>query len=152
MNMKAARLYGKNDLRVVDIPVADIGGDEMLVRVKAATVCGTDLRMFANGAKGVDGEHPMTLCHEFAGVVEKVGGDVSGYAAGQRVSIAPNFGCGICDRCVSGNSHHCARLKAIGVNMDGGFAEFVRVPAAAIAQGNVTPLADNVSFEAAAAN
>jgi L-iditol 2-dehydrogenase len=150
--MKAAKLYGKNDLRVVDVPVPEIGDDEMLVRVRAATVCGTDLRMYANGAAGVDEEHPLTLCHEFAGTVEKFGRDVKGYEKGQRVSVAPNIGCGVCDACVSGNSHHCGTLRAFGVHIDGAFAEFVRIPADAIAHGNVTPLPDDVSFEAGAAN
>jgi len=152
MKMKAARLYGKNDLRVVDVPVPGIGPGELLLRVKAATVCGTDLRMLNNGYAGVDEEHPLTLCHEFAGTSEKLGEGVNGYEAGQRVSVAPNIGCGICDMCVSGNGHHCKKLIAIGINMDGAFAEFIRIPAAAVAQGNVTPLADGVSFEAAAAN
>jgi len=150
--MKAAKLYGKNDLRITDVPVPEIAEDEMLLRVKAATVCGTDLRMYANGAAGATEEHPLTLCHEFAGTIEKLGSAVTGYTAEQRVSIAPNIGCGICDACVSGNSHHCKNLMALGIHADGGFAEFVRIPAAAIAHGNVTPLADGVSFEAAAAN
>jgi L-iditol 2-dehydrogenase len=150
--MKAARLYGKNDLRVVDVPKPDIGEDEMLVRVRAATVCGTDLRMYANGAAGVDENHPLTLCHEFAGTIEKLGKDVRRYEEGQRVSVAPNIGCGVCDACVSGDSHHCKELKAFGVHIDGAFAEFVKIPAAAIRNGNVTPIADSVSFAAAAAN
>ena len=150
--MKAAKLYGKNDLRIVDIPVPEIGVDEILLRVKAGTVCGTDLRMYANGAAAASEESPLTLCHEFAGTIEKVGSAVIGYEEGQRVSIAPNIGCGICDMCVSGNGHHCKQLKALGVNYDGGFAEFTVVPNAAIVLGNVTPLADNVSFVAAAAN
>jgi L-iditol 2-dehydrogenase len=150
--MKAARLYGKGDLRVDDVPTPEITDDEMLIRVRAATVCGTDLRMYANGAAGVDGEHPLTLCHEFAGTVEKLGKNVKGYEVGQRVSVAPNIGCGICDACVSGNGHHCDELVAIGVHIDGAFAEFVRIPAIAIAHGNVTPLADKVSYKAAAAN
>jgi len=150
--MKAAKLCGKNDLRIVDVPVPEISDDEILLRVKAATVCGTDLRMYANGAAGIDEEHPLTLCHEFAGTIEKLGKNVKGYEAGQRVSIAPNIGCGICDMCVSGNGHHCKKLVAIGVNFDGGFAEFAKIPAAAIVLGNVTPLAGGVSFEAAAAN
>ena len=150
--MKAAKLYGKNDLRIVDIPVPEIADDEMLLRVRAATVCGTDLSMLAQGEIGADEDHPLTLCHEFSGTIEKLGADVRGYEVGQRVSIAPNIGCGICGACISGNSHHCKELIAIGVNMDGGFAEYVRIPSIAIAHGNVTPIADNVSFEAAAAN
>ncbi|MDR1291995.1 MAG: alcohol dehydrogenase catalytic domain-containing protein [Clostridiales Family XIII bacterium] len=150
--MKAARLYGKNDLRVDDVPTPGIADDEMLVRVRAATVCGTDLRMYANGAAGIDEGRPLTLCHEFAGTIEKLGKKVKGYELGQRVSVAPNIGCGICDVCVSGDSHHCGGLVAIGVHIDGAFAEFVRIPALAIAHGNVTPIADKVSFRAAAAN
>ena len=150
--MKAAKLFGKKDLRVVDAPVPEIGKDEMLLKVKAATVCGTDLRMYANGAEGATEERPLTLCHEFAGMIERVGSAVTGYKAGQRVSVAPNIGCGVCDACVSGNSHHCKKLTALGIHIDGGFAEYVRIPAAAIAHGNVTPLADGVSFEAGAAN
>jgi len=150
--MKAARLYGKNDLRIVDVPVPEIAPDEILLRVRAATVCGTDLRMYANGAAGVSEDHPLTLCHEFAGIIEKTGENVTGYEPGQRVSVAPNIGCGICDFCIAGNSHHCKKLIALGIHMDGGFAEFVRIPAGAIVHGNVTPLAASVSFEAAAAN
>ena len=152
MNMRVARLYGKNDLRVEDIPVPDINDDEILVRVKAAALCGTDYRMYSNGAAGVDEKNPLVLCHEFAGVIEKTGGRVDAYKAGQRVSVAPNIGCGVCDFCVSGNSHHCTSLVALGVHMDGGFAEFVKIPKPAVQLGNVTVLDDKVSFEAAAAN
>ena len=152
MTMLAARLYGKGDLRLERVPVPEIGDDEILLRVKAATVCGTDLRMFQNGAAGASPEHPLILCHEFAGVIEKAGKHVTCYAPGQRVAVAPNFGCGICDRCVAGESHHCPELLALGVHIDGGFAEFVHIPAAAVRLGNVTPLMDNVSFLAGSGN
>jgi len=150
--MLAARLFGKEDIRVVEVPVPETGNGEALLRVKAGTVCGTDLRMYKNGTEGVDENHPLTLCHEFAGIVERVGGGVTFLKEGQRVSVAPNIGCGVCDRCVSGNSHHCKHLRALGVQMDGGFAEFVRIPKEAVQNGNVTPLPDNVSYTAAAAN
>lgn len=152
MKMLAARLYGKNDVRVEQIPAPEIEDGEMLIRVKAAAVCGTDLRMFQNGAAGINENNPLVLCHEFSGVIEKTGSRVNGYTAGQRVSVAPNIGCGVCDNCVGGQSHHCSELLALGVHLNGGFAEFVRIPAAAVTLGNVTPLADNISFEAAAAN
>ena len=63
-----------------------------------------------------------------------------------RVAIAPNMGCGTCDMCVSGNGHLCPTYGALGVNMDGGFAEYVRIPEMAVRGGNVTLLSDRVSF------
>ena len=152
MNMMAARLYGKNDLRVEQMPVPEIGDDEILLKVKAAAICGTDLRMLSNGVAWIDELHPLVLCHEFAGIIEQVGANVPGYGVGQRVSVATNIGCGICNRCVSGKSHHCVDNAALGINIDGGFAEYVRIPATAVRLGNVTLLGDNVSYEAAAAN
>lgn len=150
--MRAARLYGPRDIRVQTVPVPEIGPGELLLRVKAATVCGTDLRMFGFGANGVDENHPLTLCHEFAGVIEKTGPGVDGFEPGERVSVAPNIGCGRCFSCVSGQSHHCETLSALGVHMDGGFAEYVKIPARAVVLGNVVPLPETVSFAAAAAN
>ena len=150
--MLAARLFGKEDLRIVEVPVPSTGEGEILVRVKAGTLCGTDLRMYRNGAAGVDEDHPLTLCHEFAGIVEDIGSGSTHLERGERVSVAPNIGCGVCDRCVSGNSHHCKKMTAFGIHMDGWFAEFVRIPKEAVNNGNVMPIAPGVSFAAAAAN
>ncbi len=144
--MKAARLFGKGDLQVVSVPDPEVGEGEILVRVGASMICGTDVRMLKNGAKVL----PVTLGHELAGVVEEVGPSVRGYRRGQRVAVAPNYGCGVCDQCVAGRTHHCAELQAIGIHVDGGFAEAVRVPAAAVAQGNVCPIPDGLSFAEAA--
>lgn len=152
MKMKAARLYGKKDLRVENIPVPQILEDEILLRVKAAAICGTDLRMYQNGLSGIDEEHPVVLAHEFAGIIEQVGSRVSGYTQGQRVCVAPNISCGLCEYCTSGKEHHCHSLLALGIHMDGGFGEFVRIPAAAVRLGNVVPLEESVSYKAAAAN
>ncbi|MCL2059291.1 MAG: alcohol dehydrogenase catalytic domain-containing protein [Oscillospiraceae bacterium] len=191
MKMMAARLYGKMDLRVEEAPVPDIADGELLLRVKAAAICGTDLRMYINGAAGVDEAHPLICAHEFSGVIEEVGAGAgagagagtcagesagtgvdagagtgtgagentgtgasvgTGFTKGMRVSVAPNIGCGVCDRCAAGKSHHCLDLRALGVNIDGGFAEFVKIPAEAVRLGNVVKLDPGVSFEAAAAN
>jgi L-iditol 2-dehydrogenase len=144
--MRAARLFDKGDLQVVSVPDPVIGPGEILVRVRAAMICGTDVRMLKNGAKLL----PMTLGHELAGVVEEVGSAVRGYRRGQPVAVAPNYGCGVCDPCVAGRTHHCAQLQAIVIHVDGGFAEYVRVPAQAVAQGNVCPIPDGLSFSEAA--
>jgi L-iditol 2-dehydrogenase len=148
--MKAARLYGKEDLRVESAPVPAIGEGEVLLAVKAAAICGTDIRMFRNGHKNVSAEHPLILGHEIAGVIEKVGPGVAGYREGMRVAVAPNMGCGVCDLCVSGNTQLCADFKAFGINIDGGFADHMRVPAAAVRQGNLTEMPSGVDFPAAA--
>jgi len=148
--MRAARLYGKEDLRVEDVPVPSIGEGDMLLRVRAAAICGTDIRMYRNGAKTATPESPLILGHEIAGVVEKVGRGVSGYFEGMRVAVAPNMGCGICDECVSGNTQLCATYKAFGINIPGAFAELMRVPAEAVRQGNVAVIPDGVDFVSAA--
>ena len=93
---------------------------------------------------------PLVLGHEIAGVIEKVGPGVTGYREGMRVAVAPNMGCGVCDHCVSGNTQMCATFKAFGINIDGGFAELLRVPAEAVRQGNLTVMPDGVDFAAAA--
>ncbi|MDA3959068.1 alcohol dehydrogenase catalytic domain-containing protein [Oceanispirochaeta sp.] len=147
--MKAARLYGIEDIRVEDIPIPEINEDEVLIKVKASFICGTDVRFYKNGLPG-NSDQPLVAGHEIAGVVEKVGARIKGYAVGTRVGVAPNYGCGVCDLCTSGNSHMCLESEALGVSVDGGFAEYMRVPAAAVAQGNISPLEDSISFEEAA--
>jgi L-iditol 2-dehydrogenase len=144
--MKAVKLHGIDDLRVVDTPVPEIGNGEVLIRVRAALICGTDVRMLKNGAKVT----PITLGHEFAGVIENVGHDVKGYRPGMRVAVAPNYGCGVCDQCVSGRTQDCVSLRALGIHDEGGFAEYVRVPALAVAQGNISLIHDRTSFAEAA--
>jgi L-iditol 2-dehydrogenase len=152
--MRAALLYGKEDLRVEELPVPEIAAGEVLLRVKAAAICGTDIRMYRNGAKGVGPQSPLVLGHELSGMVARVGKEVhgvQGLAEGARVAVAPNMGCGTCDACVSGNTQLCDNgFRAFGINLPGGFAEYVRIPAEAVRQGNLCPVAPEVSFAAAA--
>ena len=150
--MLAARLYDRNDFRVEEVPVPAIGEEELLLRIRAAAICGTDVRMIGNGYPGITPQTPRILGHELSGVIEKVGSRVTGYTVGQRVTVAPNMGCGVCADCVAGNAHLCRSYRALGIHLDGGFAEYMAVPAQAVRHGNVTPLPDNVSFEEAAIN
>ena len=147
--MLALRLFGPKDIRLVEVPAPQIGDDEILLKTKAASVCGTDIRMWQNGYKNVDAEHPLTLGHEFAGVIAKVGSNVPFYQEGMSIAMQPNIGCGICDRCVSGNQHLCDEYKAFGINMDGAFAEYIRIPSAAISHGNLMVIPEHVTFEEA---
>ena len=150
MMMKAVQLVGKEQLRLTQVPVPEPGEEEALLRVRAASICGTDVRMFRNGYKDVSEEHPLIMGHEFAGDIVKVGSRVTSLRPGQKVSVAPNIGCGTCDMCVSGQTHLCEHYEAFGVTMDGGFAEYVRIPERAIRQGNIAPLDEEISYQEAA--
>ena len=143
--MLALRLYGPKDLRLEEVPVPQIHDDEILLRTDSAAVCGTDIRMWQNGAKGVDAEHPLILGHEFAGTIVKVGKNVPFYQEGMQVAMQPNIGCGICDRCVDGKFHLCDEYRAFGINMDGAFAEYIKIPAEAVTRGNLMVLPQGVS-------
>ena len=145
--MTAARMYEKNDLRLETVPIPVPKDGEILLKIEASAVCGTDIRMLTNGAKGIDPSHPLILGHEFAGTVAEMGKNVTGYQLGQRVAYAPNTGCGLCDLCISGNSHLCPDYLATGISLDGGFAEYCLIPEAGVRSGNLCPLPDNVSFE-----
>ena len=150
--MLAARMYGVNDIRLEEILTPSPKSGEILLKVKSAAICGTDIRMIKNGAKGIDENNPCILGHELAGVIAEIGENVTGYKVGQRVAIAPNMGCGTCDPCVGGNGHLCADYKALGINLDGGFAEYCLIPEQAVRGGNVCLLEDSVSFDDGAIN
>lgn len=148
--MKAARLFGKNDLRIQDIPVPDIEPGEILLRTAAASVCGTDVRMLKHGHAQATLDTPLVIGHEMAGTIERIGTDVSGYEIGQRVCVAPNYNPVSSKFTTSGDGHLDPNYRALGIHEDGAFAEFVRIPSLAVQQGNVFPIADHVSFTEAA--
>ncbi len=144
--MKAAVYYGKGDIRVESsFPIPSIGPSEVLVKVMACGVCGTDLHIFS-GAKGAtDCNPPVILGHEFSGIVEKVGSQVTRVQPGQRVTIDPNISCGACDHCRNGQPHFCDAMAATGVNYNGGFAEYCKV-----LERQLFVIPDHVPFEVAA--
>lgn len=148
--MQAALLYGKEDLRVQEVAAPEISENEVLLHVKSAFVCGTDVRMFKNGYTGISEDSPLIPGHELSGLIAKVGKSVKGYKEGMAITVAPNMGCGICDRCVSGNTQLCKDYRALGIHLDGGFAEYVRIPEAAVRQGNIIEIPPGISFEEAA--
>ena len=148
--MLAAVYHNPNDLRVEQVPIPDISDDEVLVKVKAASICGTDLRILHGNHRLYPAGTVRIPGHEIVGVVVKTGSRVQSVQVDQTCFIAPNIGCGHCRQCVSGNNNLCSNLEALGITMDGGFAEYVRVPAAAIRQGNLVPLSSGIDAAAAA--
>ena len=148
--MQAAALYGKLDLRVGEADIPQIDAGDILVQVQGAFVCGTDVRMYHNGYPEISETAPMILGHEGSGIVASCGSDVKNFKEGMRVAVAPNVGCGICDYCVSGNTHLCSDVKAVGIHMPGFFAEYVKIPENFVRQGNVVAIPDSMSLEEAA--
>lgn len=138
--MKAAILYGPRDIRVEEVETPRPGAGEVLIRVKAAGICGSDLHFHRADPAGPIPPRPLGG-HEFSGVVAEVGEGVEGVRIGERVGVEPLKGCGGCRFCAAGHYHLCPDLK----HLSGGFAEYACVPA-----DKVFPLPDAVSDEAAA--
>lgn len=125
--MRAALLRGPRDLRVGVAPDPAPEAGTVVVRVAAAGLCGTDYRIWT-GDRPV--AYPRVMGHELVGRVARAGAGVEGLAAGDRVVVEPNYSCGRCPLCREGNRNLCAGRTAVGIDVDGGFAELVRVPAA----------------------
>jgi 2-desacetyl-2-hydroxyethyl bacteriochlorophyllide A dehydrogenase len=139
--MKAVRLIGpQRPLQLQNIPTPTIGENDVLVRVKAAGICHTDVHYRA----GKSPVHPLprTLGHEIAGIVEQIGNHVTTVKVGDRVCIHYVLSCGICYYCSSGNEQFCIRGSMIGRYADGGYAEYVSVP-----QRNLVSLPGEIPFE-----
>ena len=146
--MKAGLLRAPNDLAFTEVADPACEPGDLLVKMRAATICGTDIRVY-RGVKTAGIRYPSIIGHEFAGVVVHAGPD-SGYATGQRVCINPAMACGRCDCCTAGRENICRHLVALGYELDGAFSEYVRIPARALAAGNVRSLPAHVGFEQAA--
>ena len=126
--MKASYFLGDKKFEVRDLPLPAIGEQDVLVRVAACGVCGTDVHIY-HGSKGsTDVKPPVVLGHELAGEVEKIGSQVTTVKPGDHVTIDPNIYCGKCHFCQIGKKQMCQNLYAIGVNRDGGFAQYCVAP------------------------
>ncbi len=125
--MRAAVLEAVKKLRVAnDAPVPAIGPKDVLVRAKACGICGTDVHIYEGDFFPT---FPLVPGHELAGEVAQVGAEVTGLAVGDRVAVDPTVTCEECHFCMINRQNHCLAWNAVGVTRDGGFGEFVRVPA-----------------------
>lgn len=143
--MKAAVFYGKNDLRVEEIPTPKAGPGQVLIRVHACGICGTDVHIYEGDEGAAKSPAGTALGHEFAGEVVTVGEGVTRVKAGDRVCVDPNKLCGKCGYCQSGLGHFCEDMVGIGTTTNGGFAEYCVVP-----EEQAYRIGDTLSFEEAA--
>ncbi len=134
--MRAVQLRAVGDIAEVEVADPQPGDGEVLVRVLAAGICGTDRHLFKGEFPCAP---PVTLGHEFCGEVVAVGDGVT-LPLGTRVACDPNIACGTCDQCLSGRVNLCIRNVAIGIHRDGGFAEYATLPAhRALPVGELAP-------------
>lgn len=120
--MRALRLNAVNELALEDRRIPEPRAGEIRVRVEACGLCGSD-RHFLRGE--VPTALPVTLGHEFAGIIDAVGPGVDRLTVGMRVTGDPNIACGMCEMCLGGRPNLCVNWSALGVTRDGGFAEYV---------------------------
>lgn len=146
--MKAGLLKAPNDLTFETVADPALEHGDLLIKVKAATVCGTDIRIF-RGRKTAGVRYPSILGHEFAGEISDNGGH-RGFSCGEAVAVCPAMPCGHCDYCKRGLENICQNLTAIGYEIDGAFAEYIRIPAKAVHSRNVFTIPQGVSWEKAA--
>ena len=139
--MKAIRMVGVGQpLQMQEIPIPTVGPRQVLVRVRAAGICHSDAHYRA-GRSPVR-PLPMTLGHEIAGVVEALGAQVTSVKVGDRVCLHYNLTCGDCYYCSTGNEQFCVQVSMLGHYANGGYAEYIAVPAR-----NAIPLPDEIPFD-----
>lgn len=129
-----------------DQPIPTMGINDVLIKIKKTAICGTDLHIY-NWDKWSQEtiKTPMIIGHEFAGVIQDIGAEVTGIKIGDRVSGEGHITCGYCRNCRAGKRHLCRNTLGVGVNRSGCFAEYLVIPAT-----NVCPLPDNISDDQAA--
>ena len=138
--MRVAMYYNNNDVRLEEMPKPEIGPDELLVKVLASGICGSDVMEWYRIKKA-----PLVLGHEIAGDIVEVGRDVDGFNRGDRVIVSHHVPCNTCHYCLSGNHTCCETLHTTNF-YPGGFAEYLRVPPINVDRGTFL-LPDEVSYE-----
>jgi threonine dehydrogenase-like Zn-dependent dehydrogenase len=125
MNAAVLTKYRKIEWKQVDIP--EISGNEVLIKVSYACICGSDQHVFL-GEFHPRTSVPLIQGHEFAGTILETGPDVKGFKNGDRVAVDPIIWCGHCPACLRHHYPACTSLKLVGIDLDGGFSEFMKVP------------------------
>src|SRR5262245_9074952 len=125
--MKIVRFHAPNDVRVEDAPEPVPGPRELKIRVRNCSTCGTDVKILKFGHHHI--VPPRVMGHEIAGEIVEVGADVAGWSIGDRVQVIAAIPCGQCRDCLAGRMTTCPNLESMGYHYDGGFAEYLVIPA-----------------------
>ena len=148
--MLALRFYAPEDLRLEDVPEPTCGTDEVKIRVKNCSTCGTDVKIRKNGHQNL--APPRIIGHEIAGEVVEVGSGVAGdWKPGDRVQVIAAVPCGKCHECRKGWMAVCQNQTSVGYQYDGGFAEYMIVPREVLAVDGMNRIPDGVGFAEASA-
>jgi threonine 3-dehydrogenase len=140
-----AKLRPEPGIERIDAEQPKPGQHEVLVKVKVTSVCGTDYHIYRwDEWAQMHIKPPRIIGHEFAGEIVEIGPDVSSRRVGDMVAAESHIGCGVCYQCRTGNSHICEKLAIIGVDVDGSFAEYVKIPAQ-----NAWPIPKEIPVETA---
>lgn len=141
--MKAIEIVKPGELRIVERPIPEYKDNEVLIKVKAAGICGSDTHIYHG--KNAFATYPRVVGHEFAGEVIQVGSAVNGLTVGDHVAVDPVSSCGHCYPCRIGRHNVCKSLSVMGVHRDGGYREYVAVDAK-----SAYKLPNNISWQIAA--
>jgi len=146
--MKAVVFHAPEDERVENFPQPKCGQGELLVKVDACAVCGSDLKAFHVGNPRIN--PPMVIGHEFTGIIEETGTGVEGYSTGERIVMATSIACGECAYCRKGLANLCVELSPMGYAYPGGMAEYISIPERAVKNGHVIKVPGDIKPEHAA--
>jgi threonine 3-dehydrogenase len=125
-----AKLKAGPGLELIEVPVPKPGINDVLIKIRKTSICGTDVHIYNWDAWAQKTIHPpMVIGHEFVGVIEEVGENVRGFKPGDLVDGEGHIVCGVCRNCLAGRLHLCKDTKGVGVNRDGAFAEYLCIPA-----------------------
>lgn len=127
--MKALKIITPNQLEIIDIPIPEPGENEVLIKVMASGICGTDIHIYRGEYMG---DYPIIPGHEFSGIVEKVGEAVMRFRPGDRVAVEPNIACDNCYNCLNNRHNFCLNWSAVGVTRPGGMEQYVTAPEKAV--------------------
>jgi L-iditol 2-dehydrogenase len=145
--MQALRFYAPQDVRLEDVPEPQCGPDEVKLRVRNCSTCGTDVKIFNNGHQNIS--PPRTMGHEIAGEVVEVGANVGGWSVGDRAQVIAAVPCGECYECRKGWMAVCENQTSVGYQYEGGFAEYLIVPRQVLKVDGLNRIPDNIGFDEA---